>query len=231
MKMKGILKGTQQGLLLRPLPEAWEETLNALQETLAEAQGFFQGGRVILEAGARELTEADLQALRTLLESHGLQLWVVLGEEETTQRAARRLNLLTRLPGEASSAPVPSGAPPAPAAPEPPPAPETLFVRRTLRSGQVLEARGDLTLIGDVNPGAELVAGGSIVVWGHLRGIVHAGAFGDETAVICALDLDPQQLRIASKIAVAPKSKRRHIQPEQARLDKGDIIVEPWSAK
>lgn len=231
MKMKGILKGTQQGLLLRPLPEAWEETLNALQETLDEAQGFFQGGRVILEAGARALTEADLEALRALLESHGLQLWVVLGEEETTQRAARRLNLLTRLPGEASSAPVPSGAPPAPAVPEPSPAPETLFVKRTLRSGQVLEARGDLTLIGDVNPGAELVAGGSIVVWGHLRGIVHAGAFGDETAVICALDLDPQQLRIASKIAVAPKGKRRHIQPEQARLDKGEIIVESWSAK
>ncbi len=229
MKVKGLLKGTQQGLLLRPLPETWDVTLAALEETLRESQGFFQGGRVIIEAGARELNESDLLATRALLETHGLELWVVLSEDEATQRAARRLNLLTRLPGESSAAPVtPPVAPPA----APPPAePETLFVRRTLRSGQVLEARGDMTLIGDVNPSAELIAGGNIVVWGRVRGIVHAGALGDENAIICALDLEPQQLRIASVIAVAPQGKRRRIQPEVARLEQGKIIVEPWSEK
>ncbi len=228
MKVKGILKGVQQGLLLRPLPEAWEVTLSALEETLRESQGFFQGGRVILEAGMRELGEQDLLDLRTLLTAHGLELWVVLSEVEATQRAARRLNLLTRLPGEGGSAPLSTP----PSAPSPAPAvPETLFARRTLRAGQILQAQGDLTLIGDVNPGAELVAGGSIVVWGRVRGIVHAGAFGDESCVICALDLDPQQLRIASTIAVAPQSRRRRVQPEVARLEQGRIIVEPWKEK
>jgi len=226
MRAKGILKGVQQGLLLRPLPEAWEVTLTALEETLREAQGFFEGGRVILEAGARELSEQDLRDLRTLLTAHGLELWVVLGEAEITQRAARRLNLLTRLPGEGGSGSVPV-LPPAPA----PALPETLFVRRTVRAGQVLQARGDLTLIGDVNPGAELVAGGSIVVWGRLQGVVHAGALGDESCVICALDLDPQQLRIASAISVPPQSRRRRVQPEVARLEQGRIIVEPWKEK
>ncbi len=104
-KYKGILKGTQQGLVLRPLPEAWTVTLSALEETLCEAQGFFQGGRVIVEAGARALSEDDLLALRKLLEEHGLELWVVLAEDEGTQRATRRLNVLTRLPGEGASTP------------------------------------------------------------------------------------------------------------------------------
>ncbi len=223
-----MLKGVQQGLLLRPLPETWDVTLAALEATLNEAQGFFRGGRVIVEAGARELGEKELLDLRTLLTAHELDLWAVLSENELTQRAARQLNLLTRLPGEGSSAVV---APVAALSPPEPAIPETLFVRRTLRAGQVLEAQGDITLLGDVNPGAELVAGGSIVVWGRARGVLHAGALGDENSVICALDLDPQQLRIASVIAVAPQGRRRRVQPEVARLERGQIVVEPWKEK
>jgi hypothetical protein len=92
-----------------------------------------------------------------------------------------------------------------------------VLVQRTLRSGFRLAHQGHVVVIGDVNPGAEIVAGGSIVVWGRLRGVVHAGANGNEDATICALDMNPTQLRIASFFSVTPQRKGKS-QPEIARV-------------
>jgi septum site-determining protein MinC len=82
---------------------------------------------------------------------------------------------------------------------------------------------------GDVNAGAEIIAGGNVVVWGKLRGIVHAGANGDESAVVCALDLAPTQLRIATYITVSPEDKRRKPRPEIAFVRQGRIVAEAWN--
>jgi septum site-determining protein MinC len=106
-----------------------------------------------------------------------------------------------------------------------------LIARRTLRSGQQLRHPGSITVIGDVNPGAEVVAGGDIVVWGKLRGTVHAGAMGNETAVVCALDLAPTQLRIAQYFARSPEGRRRKPLPEVARVRDGKIVAESWEVK
>ena len=85
-------------------------------------------------------------------------------------------------------------------------------------------------LYGDVNPGAEIIAGGSVIVWGRLRGMVHAGAGGDEKAIVCALDLAPTQLRIAGYISVSPQDKRRKPLPEIASVRQGRIVAEAWSS-
>ncbi|WP_333489724.1 septum site-determining protein MinC [Alkalihalobacillus sp. CinArs1] len=77
-------------------------------------------------------------------------------------------------------------------------------VARTVRSGQILEVEGDLLLIGDVNPGGTVMAGGNIFVMGTLRGIAHAGAYGNTDAVITASLLKPSQLRIADLISRPP---------------------------
>ncbi len=79
--------------------------------------------------------------------------------------------------------------------------PPTLYHRGTLRGGRALQQVGTVVVVGDVNPGAELVASGDIVVFGALRGTAHAGAQGDATARVYALDLAPTQLRIATFIA------------------------------
>jgi septum site-determining protein MinC len=100
-----------------------------------------------------------------------------------------------------------------------------------VRSGQYVRHRGSIVVLGDVNPGAELIAEGDIIVWGKLRGIVHAGADGDEKAIIGALVLTPTQLRIAEQVARAPDYKRPRVAPaEIAHIRNGQIIVEPWSA-
>lgn len=81
---------------------------------------------------------------------------------------------------------------------------EVVTVARIVRSGQVLEVTGDLLLIGDVNPGGTVRAGGNIFVMGALRGIAHAGCNGNEQAVITASLLSPSQLRIGDCINRAP---------------------------
>jgi septum site-determining protein MinC len=108
---------------------------------------------------------------------------------------------------------------------------EAILVQRTLRSGQVLHHPGHVVVIGDVNPGAEIRAGGSVVVWGRLRGTVHAGV-GEgqgENAVVCALQLSPTQLRIGDFITRSPADDTDHdIVPEMASVQEGQIVAEPW---
>ncbi len=221
--MAVTLKGTQQGIILTPRADDWDEVMRALEHALRDAQSFFRGGRVIAELGARSLTDSQLTVLRAMLEQYGLELWAVLSEDTATVHLVRTYGIRTRLPGAVVSEP--STAPPQhddDAA---------LFIQRTFRSGQRLNFPGHVTILGDVNPGAEIIAGGNIVVWGKVRGMVHAGALGDENAVICALDLAPSQLRIAGLISRAPEERRRKPQPEVASISQDRIIAQPWTAR
>ncbi|WP_066063812.1 septum site-determining protein MinC [Neobacillus soli] len=81
---------------------------------------------------------------------------------------------------------------------------EVMTVSRIIRSGQVLEAPGDLLLIGDVNPGGTVIAGGNIFIMGTLKGIAHAGCFGNDQSVIAASSMKPSQLRISEFLNRAP---------------------------
>jgi septum site-determining protein MinC len=85
-----------------------------------------------------------------------------------------------------------------------------------------------VVILGDVNPGAEVIAGGNVVVWGKLRGVVHAGATGNERSVVCALDLTPTQLRIASHISVSP-DRKGNPRPEKAFVKDGILVAEAWN--
>ena len=107
---------------------------------------------------------------------------------------------------------------------------KAVLVRRTLRSGFSVQFAGHVVVIGDVNPGAEVIASGDVLVWGRLRGMVHAGAEGNEGAIVCALDLIPTQLRIAGQIAITPQ-RRGKSQPEMARLKDGQVVAEAWNPK
>ena len=80
-------------------------------------------------------------------------------------------------------------------------APTTLYHPGTLRGGQALHHDGNIVVVGDVNPGAELIATGDVIVFGRLAGVAHAGAQGDCEARVYALELDATQLRIATFIA------------------------------
>jgi septum site-determining protein MinC len=147
-------------------------------------------------------------------------LWAIDGEHPTTHAAAEQLGLETADPGRADRVRT---------AVEPQwEQVSGVMLRQTLRSGQAINHPGHVALIGDVNPGAEIVAGGNIIVWGALRGTAHAGAIGDESAVICALELAPRQIRIGSLIARSPERGRPPRVPETASVQGDQIVVESW---
>ncbi len=102
------------------------------------------------------------------------------------------------------------------------------WVERRLRSGDKISVDGDLVLIGDVNPGAEISAKGNILVWGSLLGVAHAGREGDDKARIMALRLKATQLRIAGHISRAPDESLEPQGPEVARVGMDGILIETW---
>jgi septum site-determining protein MinC len=220
------IKGIRQGLLVTlGEGDSWNAELFALETRLNDNPAFFRGGRVALDVGSRELSRPEVERARALFSRHQVELWAVVSTSPVTEAAAQELDLVIDLgpahPREPETAPAASGEPPT----------DGLVVRRTLRSGQSLRHPGHIVVIGDVNSGAEVVAGGDIVVWGRVRGTVHAGALGDDGAAICALDLSPTQLRIAGHIARSPEEKRRKPVPEMASVSEGKIVAVPWHGR
>ena len=105
---------------------------------------------------------------------------------------------------------------------------ETKFHKGSLRSGQKIEFEGSIVIIGDVNAGAEVIAGENIVVLGNLRGLAHAGAKGNKDAIIEASEIDSVQIRIADKIKEIEKSKGeiKQIKTSAYINDKDELILE-----
>ncbi len=211
------IKGGKDGLRL-VLDEAasWDDVLDELEQRLLRGVEFFHGAQITLDTGDRALQDGELAALLALMSEHGLQPSMLATSSREGRSAGRAAGITTRPPQRA-----------VPATPQQD-VDAALLVQRTLRSGQVLRHHGHLTVIGDVNPGAEVTAGGSIVVWGRLRGTAHAGALGDSAAVVCALELAPTLLRIADAMALPPES--RPFGPEMARVTANGIEVEPWES-
>lgn len=108
----------------------------------------------------------------------------------------------------------------------------TLYIQRTLRSGQSITSDGNIVIIGDANPGSEIIAKGDITVWGILGGIAHAGSAGNQYAKIRALKMNAIQLRIADTFARRPDNanipyiqKTDTFVPEEACIYKRQIII------
>jgi septum site-determining protein MinC len=213
------IKGIRDGLLVTLSGAAWSELASAFIKNIDEKIAFFQGARLALDVGQVDLRVAELSSLRDQLSERGVSLWAVLSESTVTETTAQNLGLATRIAKPKPADP--------PAITSALPADAAKWVKGPLRSGGRICYEGNVVVLGDVNPGAEVIAGGSIIIWGRLRGVVHAGAQGDESAVICALELLPTQLRIAGEIAVSPK-KQGKSQPEVARLKDGHLTAEPW---
>jgi septum site-determining protein MinC len=218
------IKGILQGLLINisDSQATWEEARQALLDHIDQQSQFLHGARVALDVGNYVLKALDLGQLRDALSERGLFLWAVMSASPTTEQTAQTLGLDIRI--ERSSATT------KPADIALKGGEEAVLFYKTLRSGFRLQYGGHVVVIGDVNPGAEIIASGSIFVWGRLGGLVHAGAGGDETAVVCALDLCPTQLRIADQIAITPQ-RRGKPQPETASLKEGKVVADVWNPK
>lgn len=247
-KQDVVFKGTKDGLLLT-LSDTQDFGVlrEKLKEHLKKAELFFQGSDVVLDTGNAAFSLDEILEIQNILAyPYGLKLKRIIHKEEPRPREARR-------PG--APAPRPEGAaarrasqPEAGARPSAAPEdattkagravsrqtyadliaslPETLLYKGTLRSGQRVDYEGNVVIVGDVNPGAEIKATGDIVILGALRGLAHAGSNGGEGAVV-AFRLAPTQLRIGDVIGRPPEGGPLGREPEVARLKDGMIEIEP----
>jgi septum site-determining protein MinC len=105
---------------------------------------------------------------------------------------------------------------------------DAVLITKNIRSGQKISVTGHAVVLGDVNPGAQLVATGSIIVMGYFRGLAHAGSHGDESSFILAYRLQPTQLGIAGKLRRSPEHLIVADCPEKAQIVDDNIIIEPY---
>ncbi|MGB9867397.1 MAG: septum site-determining protein MinC [Bacillota bacterium] len=194
-----VLKGTKEGLMI-VLNGAndFQELKEQLREKLEANARFFNGAGLILAAGNRDFTRDQVEELKTLIgNTCGGKLVKVVPAGE---------------PGSGR---------------EDQPSKKALILKRTVHCGQEVLYDGDVVIVGDVNPGAEVVASGDILVMGSLRGMAHAGALGDQNAIIAALRLEPLQLRIGPFISRSPDGDRASSgRPEVAMVKDGVIVIE-----
>lgn len=224
VKPKVQIKGIGEGLLIILGEGNWQDLHDFLLEQIDQQAEFLRGARLALDVGNQVLKAVDLGQLRSQLLDREITLWAVISNSPTTEQTAQTLGMATRIEKVK------------PEHVEPPASGAThmgeqaILLHRTLRSGFSIHFPGHVVVIGDVNPGAEIIAGGNIIVWGRLRGMVHAGAEGNVNAIVCALDLMPTQLRIANQISMSPKERKKAL-PEIVRLLNGEVVAESWNPK
>lgn len=218
------IKGVQNALLVTFGEGDWLLAEASLLQRVDAQNAFFKGARLVVDVAERELKAADMGKFRDLLSERGVSLWGVLSTSVATQETARRLGMATQLPGTKPERRISERR-----SAEPQAQGEAILIRKTLRSGMRIEHNGHVTVIGDVNPGAEIIAGGDVVIWGRLRGGVSAGVETNSDAVVCAMELEPTHLRIADKIANVPARRRGEKRgPEVASIHNNEVIIRIW---
>lgn len=216
-KLSVEFKGTRDGITIYCL-DGWDfdQILSDLAFKLKERSSFFAESEVNVDVGARRLSEQEIQLLKKIIaENSKLKLKAIYNDEnrptvQFPQPLSREED--TKLAGYKED--------------------RSLVIKRTLRSGQRIHFPGTVVVLGEVNPGAEIVAEGDIFVFGSLRGIAHAGAAGDRNAVVVAQRLAPTQLRIAGLITRAPDEEiPLPDQPEYAFISNDSIVIASLSSR
>ncbi|MFK7802203.1 MAG: septum site-determining protein MinC [Anaerolineae bacterium] len=230
------IKGIRDGLLLSLDPQPnFEDAYSILSSEIQNRGEFLRNSRIALDLGGRIVDTDQIVSMQEVFAQSGISLWAVLSHREATRSAARDLGLATRLPGtqmdlEGNGLREPIMQSEADDGEGRRDGANAMVLTETIRSGRSIYFGGHIIIMGDVNPGAEIVADGNIVVWGKLSGLVHAGADGDSSATVSALDLSPTQLRIADRITIAPPADKKRIPvPETAHVKNGQIVAESWS--
>ncbi|GAW91165.1 septum site-determining protein MinC [Calderihabitans maritimus] len=211
------IKGIKNGLLICLDSSRDIEELKAnLKAKIESAKGFFSGARFAFHFSAQPLSSSEQQELRQICCQHGLI-------PDDNIQMPQRTSPSSGIKHTSQAIPVSRGVL------EEEMEQATMLVEHSVRSGQKVQFDGNVVILGDVNPGAEIIASGHIVVMGSLRGIAHAGLGGFEEATIMAYNLQPTQLRIANKIARAPEQElRRRSYPEIAYISHGQIVIERY---
>lgn len=213
-----VFKGNSEGLVI-VVPEdyTFQQALEEIDNKVSSAARFFKGARIKVTYRGTSWMPEEEESIKSILdEKSGAVIESFSKDDETRQnvfvaKAVQTNPVPTR---KLFFAGVDEG--------------NCKFVRSTIRSGTRVQYDGNVVIMGDVNPGGEIVASGNVVVLGILRGMVHAGADGNRDAFVYALGIRPTQIRIAEVIARMPEEPDGgQVRPEIATVKNGMIEVEP----
>lgn len=224
MSKKGVfpIKGFREGLLLTVGDGEWKTILPALLDQIDERSTFFEGAKLAVDVGERTMRAADVSQLRDQLSERRVTLFALLSKSVATETVAATLGLSTRQSVLKAN---PDDLPRARHDGE-----TAMLLKKTLRSGTSVKFAGSVIVDGDVNPGAEVVAAGSIYVLGYLRGSAHAGIEGTGNEIIAAFQLDSTNLRIGECMYEPTRSikLKRKKKAQKAVLDGNIIKLIEW---
>lgn len=210
-----IIKCNKYGLIVildEKLP--FEELLKDIEDKFKESAKFFKNAKMAMTIRGRKLDQAqEKKVVETIVNSCGIHILCVVDEDQGSEALFKEA-----LDSAMAEKEKEDGG----------------FYRGTLRAGQILETEYSIVILGDVNPGANVVSKGNIVVLGSLRGTAYAGATGDRNCFVAALVMKPIQVRIADKMARSAITKRVDISeykmdPKIAYVKDDHIYVKPVS--
>lgn len=204
-----IIKGTKNGIIVKmdkDLP--FDEIKKQLAVKFDETAGFFKEANMALSFEGRELSSEETEEVMDIIQKHSKINIICLvdnnrfHEKVFEDAITERINELSAQTGQ--------------------------FYKGTLRSGQVFESESSVIILGDVNPGAKVIAKGNVVVLGALKGNIFAGSAGNENCFVAALDMNPMQIRIGDVLARCADNAKpdKHIVPKMAFVENGSIFIE-----
>lgn len=194
-----ILKSNPYGLILNLDPDLpFDELRMAVAEKFKTSANFFKNATMALTFRGRVLTkEQELQLVEEIVQNSKIHVICLVDEDKTSEEYYK--SAVTRALEKQKEE-------------------DGQFYRGTLRSGQVLETESSIVIIGDVNPGAQVISKGNIVVLGCCMGNIYAGASGNQSCFAAALTMKPMQVRIADKMARSAIVKK---------TDTGEYPIDP----
>lgn len=209
MSQAVVIKSNKYGINLildRDLP--FEELLDAIIAKFLESEKFFRNAEVAISFEGRELNqEEEYRIVEAITQKTSIKIICIVDNDEAHAQFVKEQidayqEAVTGRDGE--------------------------FYRGTLRSGQVLESASSIVVVGDVNPGAKIISRKNIVVLGALNGNAYAGAGGDGSCFIAALEMDPIQIQIGDILAKSPDKQQKAKRPR--RSSKAPAAAEPQIA-
>lgn len=219
MKNSCIIKSFPNGIVLHLNPdEAFADLLIDIAEKFSESRPFFKNAKMALSLKGRKLTEEEeLQIVDVITQNSDLQILCLCGEdEETDQNFLHAIGQAENLNGDDGSG-------------------NGQFYRGTLKNGQILETESSIVIIGDVYPGSSVISTRDIIVLGGLFGEAYAGASGNSSHFIAALEMSPQKLKIGdyeyksrerSRWSIKPKVHPQIAYVKNERIERNPITKE-----
>ena len=227
MKQAVVIKGSMSnniyGLTVVLNPDVpFEELKEKVASKFKESSSFLKNTQMAVTLTGRQLEDwQEQELLDIMIDNSDIEVLYLVDANEDKEALYKERVLLEQKLTELKNIKIPTEETSA----------KEVFYRGTLRSGQVLESDGSVVVIGDVNPGASIMAGGNVIVLGTLKGVANAGILGDREAFVVALEMVPTQIRIADIVASCSKETLEgHADvPLMAFMKEDDICIEPIS--